>query len=177
MVCTFSICEANSDFYEKIHNNDAIIMAPASRVVIPEGFHGGLGINNILGIDFNGHVNNGARYRNWHSGIGGAAMINRGLAKGGVAYLCLKSTHKTPEGKRYSSVFPAMPMATPIGMIGPDIWGSREASRFYLVTEHGVTRLSSNSQSKFIGNIVSVAHPDFRSYLTDMAWRIFRHRI
>ena len=67
---------------------------------------GALGINNILGIDFNGHVNAFARDRNPWSGVGGQATIMRGLAVGGIAYLCCKSTHRTPEGEVRSSIWP-----------------------------------------------------------------------
>jgi acyl-CoA hydrolase len=172
--CTFSICEEGSDFYEKINNNDAVVMAPASRVVIPEAFHGGLGINNILAIDFQGHVNCGGRDVNHYSGIGGAGMINRGLAQGGVAYLCLKSTHKTPEGVRRSSVFDLLPRGTPVSLVGPDVWGGRAGFRMFLVTEQGVARLSGKSQSEYIKSIISVAHPDYRADLKKQAWDLFR---
>ncbi len=174
MVCTFTICEENSDFYERISNNPAIIISPASRVVIPEGFHYGLGINNCLAVDFHGHVNSGGRYRNHHSGVGGGATIFRGLGKGGLGYLCLKSTHTTAEGKRRSSILPYMPVGTPISHIGPDLMGGREGARFFLVTEYGVARLSGQSQHEFIKNLISVAHPDFRDWLKARAWEEFR---
>ncbi len=171
--CTFSICEQGGDFYDKLHDNPDIVMAPASRVVVPEAFHRGMGINNILGIDFHGHVNCGGRDRNHFSGVGGAAMINRGLMNGGVAYLCLKSTHATPEGEKRGSIFPFMPEGTPVFMGGPDIWGGRGGSRMFLVTEHGVARLSGKSQSEFISALVSVAHPDHRDRLRSEAKKHF----
>ena len=177
IVCTFTICEDGSDFYDKINNNPNIVLSAASRVVIPEGFYGGLGINNCLSIDFYGHVNSGGRYRNHHSGIGGAAQINRGLAKGGVAYLCLKSTHKTPEGKLRSSVLPCMPPGSTVSLIGPDVMGGRDGARFFLVTEHGVARLSGQSQAELIKNLINVADPQFRDWLKHEAYKEFRVRV
>ena len=174
MVCTFSICPEGDEFYNRINNRPEIIFAPASRVVVPEGFYGGMAINNILGVDFQGHVNSGGREKNHYSGIGGAGMINRGAANGGVAYLCLKSTHNTAEGKKRSSIFPFMPLGTPLSLTGPDLWGGRNNGRMFLVTEHGVALLSGKSQHKFIKQIISVAHPDFRGWLSKQAWKEFR---
>jgi len=173
IVATFTMAEEGSDFYSRLDNNPHIVLPPASRVVISEGFCGGLGINNILGIDFHGHVNSGGRDKNHYSGIGGAAQIMRGLGRGGVAYLCLKSTHRTPEGKLRSSIFPYLPLGTPIGLIGPDIMGTRGA-HFFLVTEHGVAKISAMPQDDFIKKIISVAHPDFREQLKSEAWEEFR---
>ncbi|MBI5537609.1 MAG: hypothetical protein HY898_33105 [Deltaproteobacteria bacterium] len=174
MVCTFSMGMAGSDFYKKLDNNPGVVIAPASRVVIPEAFYGGLGINNCLSIDFQGHVNSAGRDKNHHSGIGGAAMIHRGLARGGTGYLCMKSTHRTPEGELRSSIFPFLPQGTPISHIGPDIMGGRESSRFFLVTEHGVALVSGKSQSEYIQAVISVSDPRFRDSLKRAAWREFR---
>ena len=174
MVCTFTIAEKGSDFYEKLNNHPAVIVAPASRVVIPEAFHFGLGINNCLAVDFHGHVNSAGRYKNHHSGIGGGAQIFRGLSKGGVGYLCMKSTHTTIDGERKSSILPFMPQGTPISHVGPDLMGGRSGARFFLVTEHGVALLSGQSQANFIKNIIGVAHPDHRDELKAAAWEEFR---
>jgi len=174
LVCTFTMAEAGSDFYRKLDRNPAIIVAPASRVVISEGFYGGLGINNILSVDFHGHVNSGGRDRNHFSGVGGGAMIFRGLANGGVGYLCLKSTHRTPEGKLRSSIFPYLPRGTPISHVGPDLMGGRNGARLFLATEHGVFRVSGRSQAEFIRGLISIADPRFRPWLSRQAWREFR---
>ncbi len=176
IVCTFTLGEAGTDFYEKLHRNPDLVLAPASRVVIPEGFYRGMGINNILGIDFQGHVNSGGRGHNHYSGIGGAAAINRGLGRGGVAYLCMKSTHTGLDGKRHSSVFPFLPEGTPVSLTGPDLMGTREGARFFLATEQGVVRINGLSQSEFIRAIISVAHPDFRDELEQRAYEEFRVR-
>jgi acyl-CoA hydrolase len=174
LVCTFTLAEQGSGFYEKLHNNPSIVISTAARVVVSEGFCGGLGVNNILGIDFQGHVNSGGRDKNHYSGIGGAAAIARGLARGGVSYLCLKSTHRTTEGKRRSSIFPYLPQGTPISLIGPDLMGTRDDAHVFLVTEHGVARINGAPQDRFIRNIISVAHPDYRDWLWDQAWEEFR---
>lgn len=177
LVCTFTMAEEGSGFYDKLHRNRAVVLAAASRVVIPEGFYGGLGINNILSLDFQGHVNSGGRDQNHYSGVGGAAVISRGLARGGVAYLCCKSTHTTPAGDLRSSIFPFLPGGTPISLIGPDLMGTRAGAHVYLATEHGVARINARSQSEFIRSLVSVAHPQFRGWLARRAWEEFRVQV
>lgn len=176
LVCTFALGEAGSGFYDRLDGRDDVLLSAASRVVVPEAFYGGLGVNNILGIDFAGHVNSTGRDLNPYSGVGGAATIARGLGRGGVAYFCLKSTHRTPEGERRSSVFPFLPRGTPVSLVGPDLWGTREGACFYLATEHGIARINAMSQDRFIRAIVSVAHPDFREELAREAWDAFRVR-
>jgi len=174
IVCTFSFGEQGSDFYRKIDRNNAIVMAPASRVVISEAFYGGLGVNNCLGIDFHGHVNSAGRDRNHHSGVGGGALIHRGLTRGGVAYMCLKSTHRSADGELRSSIFPFLPQGTPISHIGPDMMGGRDGGRVFLVTEHGVAQISGLNQWDFIKALISVADPAFRPWLKREAWKEFR---
>lgn len=177
LVGTFSLAEDSSDFYRRLDKNPSIVFAPASRVVIPEGFYGGLGINNILGIDYQGHVNSAGRDKNHYSGIGGAAMIIRGLARGGVAYLCMKSTHLTPEGEERSSILPFLPHGTPISMVGPDLMGTCQNAHFYLVTECGVARINAMSQDRFIRALISVAHPKYQGWLKRRAWDEFRVQV
>jgi acyl-CoA hydrolase len=176
VVCTFTICEQGSDFYKRLDKNPAVVLAPASRVVISEAFHHGLGLNSCLSIDFHGHVNSGGRDSNHYSGIGGGATIMRGMLKGGVGYLLLKSVHRTPEGELRSSIFPYMPQGTPVAYIGPDLMGGRDGARFFLVTEHGVAQISGRNQHDFIRALISVADPRFRDHLKWQAWQEFRVR-
>ncbi|MGH9380339.1 MAG: acetyl-CoA hydrolase/transferase C-terminal domain-containing protein [Thermoanaerobaculia bacterium] len=174
LVCTFALGRKGDGFYEALDRHPAVLLSAASRVVVPEAFYYGLGINNILGIDFHGHVNSTGRDVNPHSGVGGVATILRGLARGGVAYLCLKSTHRTPDGEERSSIFPFLPEGTPVTLIGPDLMGTREGARTFLVTEHGIAELSARSQERFIRALLSVAHPDHREWLARRAWEEFR---
>ena len=179
-MCTFTLgthCEQGDAFYRHLDGNEDILISAASRVVIPEGFYHGLGINNILGIDFLGNVNSTHRDRNPYSGIGGSSSILRGLGRGGVAYLCLKSTHRTPEGETRSSIFPFLPKGTGISMIGSDLMGTRDGARFYLVTENGVAQINARDQHRFIRSLISVAHPDYREDLAERAYKEYRVRI
>lgn len=173
-VCTFALGVQGDDFYRRLDHHTGVVIAPAARVVIPEAFYGGLGVNNCLGIDFQGHINSTGRDANHHSGIGGAATIHRGLARGGVGYLCMKSTHHATNGTLRSSIFPYLPLGTPVSHVGPDVMGGREGARFFLVTEHGVAQVSGCTQSEFIRAIISVADPRFQGWLKREAWKEFR---
>ena len=177
LVATFSLAPEGSSFYSEIDGSDAVLLSAASRVVISEAFYRGLGINNVLGIDFQGHVNASSRDENPYSGVGGAAVIQRGLGNGGVAYLCLKSTHRTIEGERRSSIFPYLPRGTQVSLIGADLMGTRNGARFFLVTEHGVAEINARSQDRFVKALISVAHPEFREELEKEAWEELRIRI
>lgn len=101
-------------------------------------------------------------------------MINRRLAKGGVAYLCCKSTHTSPKGELRSSIFPFLPSGTPVSLIGPDLMGTHAGAHVYLATEHGIAQINGRSQSHFIRALISVADPQFRGWLARRAWEEFR---
>ncbi len=177
IVCTFSMAEEGSDFYSKLHNNPRVVLATASRVVISEGFYYGMGINNILSIDFNAQVNSGGRFKNHHSGIGGAAQIHRGLTKGGISYLLLKSTYRGLDGREVSAITPFLPEGTPVSINGPDMLGGRENSRVFLVTEYGLAQVNGLSQSQFVRTAIGLAHPKFREQLKRRAWEEFRIKV
>lgn len=175
ILCTFALGEEGDGFPETLDGNDRVLLAPATHVLQEHAFHGGLGVNNILGIDFNGQVNAFSRGSNPWSGIGGQATIMRGLAIGGIAYLCMKSTYRTPDGQVHSAVMPALPEGTPVALTGPDLFGTRDDARVFLATEHGIACINARSRGDFVRQVISVAHPDHRDDLAAAAWD--RHRI
>lgn len=175
VLCTFALGEEGDGFAAALDGDDRLRLAPAGHVLQEAAFHGGLGINNILGIDFNGQVNAFARGSNPWTGIGGQAVIMRGLAVGGIAYLCCKSTYRTPDGEVRSSVMPALPEGTPVALTGPDLFGTRDDARIFLATEHGIACINARSRGDFVRQVISVAHPDHRDEFAEAAWD--RHRI
>lgn len=177
VLCTFALGEQGDGFPEAIDGDDRLLLAPAGHVLQQAAFEGGLGVNNILGIDFDGHVNAFGRDRNPWSGVGGQATIMRGLAVGGIAYLCMKSTHRTPEGEVRSSVWPSLPQGTPVALTGPDLFGTRDDARLFLVTEHGIACINARTRGDFVRQLVSVAHPDHRDALAAEAWDLHRIRV
>lgn len=175
LLCTFALGEEGDDFAATLDDDDRVRLAAAGHVLQEQAFHGGLGVNNILGIDFNGQVNAFSRGSNPWSGVGGQATIMRGLAVGGIAYLCMKSTYRTPDGQVHSAVLPALPEGTPVALTGPDLFGTRDDARIFLVTEHGIACINARTRGDLVRQVVSVAHPDHRDELAAAAWD--RHRI
>ena len=177
LVCTFAMGERGSDFPARLDGDDRIAMVSAGHLIQPEQFAGGMGINNVLAIDFLGQVNATARDHVPYSGIGGLATIMRGLADGGVAYLCLRSTHTDLHGNERSSILPALPEGTPVSLTGFDLMGRRNGGRVYLATEYGVASLHGRSQDELVRELVAVAHPDHRDELAEAAWERLRVKV
>lgn len=177
VLCTFAMGEQGDGFSERLDGDDRIGMLPASELLAPETFAGGLGINNVLAIDFQGQVNATARDHVPYSGVGGLATIMRGLADGGVAYLCLRSTHRDLDGEVRSSILPALPEGTPVAITGFDLMGRRNGGRVYLATEHGIASLHGRSQDELVRELVGVAHPEHRDELAREAWDRLRIRV
>lgn len=176
VVCTFAMGERGSGFPARLDGDDRIEMVPASTLLTPATFAGAMGINNVLAIDFQGQVNATARDHVPYSGVGGLATIMRGLADGGVAYLCLRSTHHDLDGDERSSIMPALPEGTPVALTGFDLMGRRNGGRVYVATEHGIASLHGRSQDELVRELVAVAHPDHRDDLVRAAWDRLRVR-
>ena len=101
----------------------------------------------------------------------------RGLADGGVAYLCLRSTHTDLDGNERSSILPALPEGTPVALTGFDLMGRRNGGRVYLATEYGIASLHGRSQDELVRELVAVAHPDHRDELAEAAWERLRVKV
>jgi acyl-CoA hydrolase len=177
VVCTFAMGERGSAIPARLDGDERIEMVSAAHLLQPSRFAGGMGINNVLAIDFQGQVNATARDHHPYSGVGGLATIMRGLADGGVAYLCLRSTHRDLDGNERSSIMPALPEGTPVALTGFDLMGGRNGARVYLATEHGIAALHGRPQDEVVRQLVSVAHPDHRAALAESAWEWLRIRV
>ena len=177
VVCTFAMGERGSDFPARLDGDDRIAMVSAGYIVQPAQFVGGMGINNVLAIDFLGQVNATARDHVPYSGIGGLATIMRGLADGGIAYLCLRSTHTDLDGATRSSIMPALPEGTPVALTGFDLMGRSNGGRVYLATEYGIASLHGRSQDELVRELLAVAHPDHRDELAEAAWDRLRVKV
>lgn len=176
ITCTFAMGEQGDDFPAQLDGDERVAMVSAETLLRPATFSGGLGINNILAIDFNIQVNASARDHVPYSGVGGLAVIMRGLADGGIAYLCLPSTHRDLEGNVRSSIMPALPEGTPVSLTGHDLLGGRDGARVHVATEYGIASLHGRSRDEAIRELIAVAHPDHRAGLEAAAWDQLRVR-
>jgi 4-hydroxybutyrate CoA-transferase len=122
-------------------------------------------VNNALLVDLTGQVaSEGIGAHVW-SGVGGQAAfaIAAAYAPGGRAIFVLPSMHRTATGVR-SRIVAELPPGTvvtvPRGFVD------------HVVTEHGIATLRGKTLRERIGELVAVAHPDFRAELRAEARRL-----
>ena len=120
-------------------------------------------INNILAIDLTGQVTveSIGTYQVAHQGGQLAFVLGSWLSKGGRSIMLLPSTVKTKDGKVLSRIVPTFPEGT--GVTVP------RTCVDYVVTEYGVARLKGKSFRERCGELISIAHPDFRVELKQAA--------
>ncbi|MBQ0719346.1 MAG: acetyl-CoA hydrolase/transferase family protein [Gammaproteobacteria bacterium] len=113
-------------------------------------------INTTLEIDLFGQINSETIKGKQIGGGGGLVDFLRGArsSKGGRSIIALQSTAK---GGTISKIAPLLSIA-PVTAIRNDV--------DYVVTEHGVARLSNLSVEKRAEALIAIAHPTFRAELT-----------
>lgn len=123
-------------------------------------------VNNALLVDLTGQVASesiGARI--W-TGVGGqtAFMIAAQYSPGGRSVTVLPSSHVL-SGERRTRIVGALPegslVTVPRTLVD------------YVVTEHGIASLRGKTVRERIGELISVAHPDFRGGLKTEAKRLY----
>jgi 4-hydroxybutyrate CoA-transferase len=123
-------------------------------------------VNNALLVDLTGQVT--AEYigpRVW-SGVGGQTIfcIAAAYSKGGRSILVTPSTSLV-QGERRSRILGSLPEATVVTV--PRTYVD------YVVTEYGIATLKGKTVRQRMGELVSVAHPDFQGELRKEAKRLY----
>jgi len=115
-----------------------------------------IAINSALSVDLTGQVNADSIGRSIYSGFGGQVDFIRGAArsKGGKPVIALPSTAKGGAISRIVDV-----LAEGSGVV------TGRGDVHYVVTEHGVASLFGKSLRERAGELIAVAHPDFRDGL------------
>jgi len=124
-------------------------------------------VNNALLVDLTGQVaSESIGYKVW-TGVGGqtAFMIAAQYSRGGRSITVLPSSHVI-EGERVTRIVPLLPEGTLVTVPRTLV--------DYVVTEHGIASLRGKTVRERIGELVGVAHPDFRSELKSEAKRLYR---
>ena len=123
-------------------------------------------INNALQVDLTGQVaSEGIGSRLW-TGVGGqtAFAIAANYSKGGRSITVLPSS-SVVDGQRVSRIVPALPEGGVVTV--PRTFVD------YVVTEHGIAHLRGKTIRQRVGELVSIAHPDFREELKTQAQRLY----
>ena len=123
-------------------------------------------INNALQVDLTGQVaSEGIGSMVW-TGVGGqtAFAMAANYSRGGRSITVLPSSSMV-NGQRASRIVPALPeggvVTVPRTLVD------------YVVTEHGIAHLRGKSIRQRVGDLISIAHPDFREELRSQAHRLY----
>ncbi len=161
MVATFAL--GSKKLYDWVDRNPMFEMHPVDFTNDPylAGQNDNLvAINATLEIDFLGQCGSESLGPIPYSGTGGQADFVRAAnrSKGGKAFIVLPSTAK--DGA-ISRIVPTLTPGTHVSTSKNDI--------NYVVTEYGVAQLRGKTAKQRCQALISIAHPDFRTELTESA--------
>jgi len=145
--------------YQFCHDNPLVEMWPIDythNIQILGHIKGLVSINSAIQIDLGGQVNAEMLGETLINGIGGQLDFLRGAnaSPGGKSVVAFPSTAKN--GK-VSRIVPELDAGTSVTVGRADI--------DFVVTEYGVARLRGKSLSERAGELIAIAHPDFREEL------------
>jgi acyl-CoA hydrolase/RimJ/RimL family protein N-acetyltransferase len=160
-VATF--CMGKKVTYDYIHDNPSIefktIDYTNNPVVISQ--HDNMSaINSALEIDLTGQATAESIGKTFYSGIGGQADFMRGavLSRRGKTILAIQST---ADDGRISRIVPFLKEGAGVTLNRGDI--------HYVVTEYGIAYLHGKNVRERAMELISIAHPKFRSSLIEEA--------
>jgi acetyl-CoA hydrolase len=145
--------------YDFLNNNPFVEFHPSDYVNDPFTIAKNdkmIAINSALSVDLTGQVNADSIGRSIYSGFGGQVDFIRGAArsKGGKPVIALPSTAK---GGTFSRIVDVLAEGSGVVTGRGDV--------HYVVTEHGIASLFGKSLRERAGELIAVAHPDFREGL------------
>jgi len=115
-------------------------------------------VNGIVEADITGQCVSEEMNGKTYSGLGGQQdfTLAAWYSKGGKAFLALPSTYKDKNGELHSNILPKIS-----GTVSISRWNTH-----YIVTEYGAFNLKGKTVPQRVKGIISIAHPDFRDWLT-----------
>jgi acyl-CoA hydrolase len=164
MVATFAL--GSNKLYKFMDHNPALEIHPVDFTNTPTlaGQNDNLvAINATLQIDLLGQCGSESLGHLPYSGTGGQSDFVRAanLSNGGKAFIVLPSTAKADA---ISRIVPVLSPGTHVSTSKNDI--------NYVVTEFGVAQLRGKSAKQRARELIGIAHPNFRSELTEEAKRM-----
>ena len=158
-VATF--CMGRQDTYDFLDDNPSIEFRTIDYTNNPLNIarqRNMTAINSALEIDLTGQASAESLGRVFYSGIGGQADFMRGavIAPGGKTILALPSTAENGEVSR---ILPLIREGAGVTLNRGDV--------HYVVTEYGIAYLHGKNVRERAMELISIAHPDFRSWLIE----------
>lgn len=162
-VCTFAM--GSEKLYEWLDNNPAVEFLRGKYVNDPCVIRKNskmVSINTCIMVDFSGQVASESIGINQYSGTGGQTDTAVGAIDGfdgkGKSIIACRSTAK--DGK-LSTIVPFLPEGTAVTL--------HRSNTDYIVTEHGIARLTGLTIKERTIALINIAHPDFREDLKQKA--------
>jgi len=158
-----AFCMGKQDTYDFLHDNAAIEFRPVNYTNNPTVLarqSNMTAINSALEIDLSGQATAESIGKVFYSGIGGQADFMRGavLSPGGKTILAIQSTAENEEASR---IVPFLKEGAGVTLSRGDI--------HYVVTEYGIAYLHGKNIRERAMDLISIAHPKFRSWLIEEA--------
>ncbi len=121
-------------------------------------------INAALSVDLTGQIASESIGHQMYTGSGGQPDLAIGAmrSKGGRSITMLRST--SSDGKT-SRITPSLEPGTIVTV--PRNWAD------YVVSEYGIASLHGKTQRERAGELIAIAHPDFRAELTKQAQKLY----
>lgn len=162
-ICTFAM--GSEKLYKWLDNNPAVEFLRGKYVNDPCIVRKNskmVSINTCIMVDFSGQVASESIGINQYSGTGGQTDTAVGAIEGfdgkGKSIIACRSTAKN--GK-ISTIVPMLPEGTAVTL--------HRSNTDYIVTEHGVARLTGLTIKERTIALINIAHPDFREELKSQA--------
>ena len=157
---------APADELQYLHKNRQVLMKKLSWVCDPavmSRMKNLMSVNTGLAVDFRAHVCSGCLGDEFVGGIGSQHDFARGAkrATDGKSFIVMRSTRLAADGSRVSAILPALPDGSLVSIPRCDI--------MYVVTEYGAANLRDLGVKERVKTLISLAHPDFRDWLTEEA--------
>ena len=126
-----------------------------------------ISINGGVQLDLMGQENAESNGTRQLSGIGGQMDFLEGAyrSEGGKGFICIHSSRMTKDGVLKSNIVPFIS--------GGSTVSAPRTIMQYVATEFGVVKLSGLSLRERAEAMISIAHPDFRSELTNYAQEVY----
>jgi acyl-CoA hydrolase len=165
-VCTFAM--GSEKMYQWLNNNPSVEFVRGKYANDPCLIRQNskmVSINTCIMVDFTGQVASESIGTNQYSGTGGQTDTAVGAIEGfdglGKSIIACRSTAKKGQ---ISTIVPVFPEGTAVTL--------HRSHTDYIVTEWGSVRLTGLTVKERTKALISIAHPDFRSELTEQAKKL-----
>ena len=157
----FGCAIGSNALYEWLDDNHGIAAYPLEYVNRPSviaQLDNMVSINSCVSVDLYGQVAAESAGSRQISGTGGQLdfLTGASASRGGKAFICMTSVHKSRDGSIHSRVRP---------QFDGDIITSPRSQVYFIATEYGVVNLEGKSTWERAEDLISIAHPDFRDEL------------